>query len=124
MKFYKCDICGKIIVMMHETPVPTVCCGADMHELIPGSTDAATEKHVPVVTCEGRNVKVTVGSVTHPMLEKHYIEWILLETDKGWHKAALAPDMKPEAEFVLAEGENALRAYELCNLHSLWVKEL
>ena len=81
VKFFVCKHCGKIIVVVKDSGVPTVCCGEDMVELIPGTTDAAVEKHVPVVNVEGNKVTVSVGSVTHPMLPEHFIEWILLVTD-------------------------------------------
>lgn len=74
MKFYKCAHCGKIIAVVKETGVPVMCCGQKMAEIVPDSTDAATEKHVPVYTVNGSTVKVSVGSVAHPMTEEHYIE--------------------------------------------------
>ncbi len=120
MKFWKCAICGKIIGMVKDTGVPTVCCGQPMSELIPGTTDGAQEKHVPVWTVEGNLVKVTVGEVEHPMLEKHFIEWIAVETDKGNQRKTLAPGDKPEAVFALLPGEKVLAVYEHCNLHGLW----
>ena len=89
-------------------------------ELIPNTTDAAGEKHVPVMEVNGRNVQVTVGAVEHPMLEKHYITMIVLETDRGYQVRYLKPGEKPQAEFVLPEGEQVAAAYEYCNLHGLW----
>lgn len=120
MKFYKCKSCGKIMTMVKPTAVPTMCCGAEMTELVPGSTDAAQEKHVPVIAQEGTKVTVTVGSVAHPMAEEHYIEWIILETTNGSQKRDLKPGAQPTAEFALTEGEEAVAAYEHCNLHGLW----
>ena len=89
-------------------------------ELVPNTTDAAGEKHVPVLEVSGRTVTVTVGAVEHPMLEKHYITMIVLETDKGCQVKYLNPGEKPQAQFALLEGENAVAAYEYCNLHGLW----
>jgi superoxide reductase len=103
-----------------ETAVPVVCCGQPMNLLTPNTTDAANEKHVPVVSQEGNVVTVKVGSVTHPMLDVHYIEWIVLETTNGYQVKNLKPGQEPEATFVLAEGEEVVNAYEYCNLHSLW----
>lgn len=123
MKFYVCKHCGKIIVMLKETAVPTMCCGEAMSELIPGTTDAAVEKHVPVITTEGNKVTVTVGSVAHPMAEEHFIQWILLRTDKGNQRKLLKPGEEPKAEFMLLDGEKPLEAYEYCNLHGLWKGE-
>jgi superoxide reductase len=120
MKFYRCAKCGKIIEIVKDTGVPTICCGEEMKELIPGTSDGASEKHVPVISVSGNKVTVTVGSVEHPMLPEHYIEWIILETDKGVQKKTLQPGQKPAAEFVLSEGEKVLAAYEYCNLHRLW----
>lgn len=123
MKFYVCKHCGKIIVMLKETAVPTICCGEAMTELVPGTTDAAVEKHVPVITTEGNKVTVTVGSVAHPMAEEHFIQWILLRTDKGNQRKLLKPGEEPKAEFMLLDGEKPLEAYEYCNLHGLWKGE-
>ena len=76
MKFYRCETCGQIIAIVKKTPVPVMCCGKPMKEIIPGTTDASVEKHVPVVEVIGDVVKVKVGSVAHPMLPEHYIEWV------------------------------------------------
>ena len=120
LKFYKCAHCGQIVLKVKETAVPVVCCGQPMQQLLPNTTDAANEKHVPVVSVNGNVAKVVVGEVEHPMLDVHYIEWIILETNLGYHQAKLNPGQKPEATFVLAEGEEVVKAYEYCNLHSLW----
>ena len=120
MKFYKCQGCGKIAVLFKTSACPTKCCGESMEEMIPGTTDGAREKHVPVVTQEGNLVTVKVGSAEHPMLENHYIEWIVLETNQGYQKKDLAPGQKPEAVFALTDGEEVVAAYESCNLHGLW----
>jgi len=94
-----------------------------MTELIPNTTDAANEKHVPVIAVDGLKVTVKVGEVEHPMLEGHHIEWIILETKKGYQKKDLAVGGKPEAEFALTAGDEVVAAYEYCNLHGLWKKE-
>ena len=91
-----------------------------MAEVVPGTSDGAREKHVPVVTRDGNLVTVKVGEAEHPMLEGHHIEWIILETDQGFHKKDLAVDGKPEAVFALTEGETPKAAYESCNLHGIW----
>ena len=122
MKLYLCEVCGKIVKMVQETPVPTICCGQPMRELKPGTTDGAAEKHVPVIETDGNKVTVKVGSVEHPMVPEHYIQWIVLETSRGEQWKKLEPGEKPEAEFLLAEGEEADSAYEYCNLHGLWKK--
>ena len=103
MKFYKVD--GKVIIS-------DVAIG---EEVTPNTTDGAYEKHVPVIEHTGEHVTVKVGSVEHPMLEAHYIEWIVLETATGYQKH----DLKPEAHFAVTEP--VVAAYEYCNLHGLWV---
>ena len=119
-KFLICKHCGKMVAVVKETGVPVICCGEAMSELIPGTTDAAAEKHVPVVTVDGRNVMVAVGSVAHPMLPEHYIEWISLHTKQGNQRKELKPGEKPEAYFALCDGDEVIAAYAYCNLHSLW----
>lgn len=120
VKLFKCAHCGNIIEMVEDKGVKVVCCGEPMQLLDPNTTDAATEKHVPVAESDGNKVVVKVGSVEHPMLEEHHISFIILETDKGVQKKYLDPAGKPEAEFVLADGEKAVAAYEYCNLHGFW----
>ena len=91
-------------------------------ECFAGEVDAAQEKHVPHLEKDGTTLKVQVGSVEHPMQVEHYIEWIILETTKGVYRKNLNPGEKPEATFVLEEGEKVVSTYEYCNLHGLWVK--
>ena len=120
MKFYKCEICGKIVAMVKETPVDTMCCGQAMRELVPGTTDGATEKHVPVYTVEGNTVRVKVGSVEHPMTDAHHIEWIAIETENGNQRKELKAGDKPEATFALVPRDKVKSVYEYCNIHGLW----
>ena len=120
MKYYVCEHCGNIIEYMKESGIPVMCCGQKMTELVPGTSDGAHEKHVPVVKAEGDTVTVEVGSVEHPMTEAHYIQWITLETTKGVHRIKLSCADKPKAVFRLTEGEAVVAAYEYCNLHGLW----
>lgn len=120
MKFYRCDHCGNIVTFVHSAGVPVMCCGQKMTELVPGTTDGAVEKHVPVVNVEGNQVQVQVGSVEHPMLEEHYIQFIAIETQQGSQIKYLKPGEKPQAVFALAEGDQLVAAYEYCNLHGLW----
>ncbi len=124
MKFYKCEKCGSFVIKINEAACTPVCCGDPMTELIPGTSDGAHEKHVPVVEVDGNKVTVKVGEVEHPMMEAHYIQYVWLETDKGFMQKDLKPEEKPVAEFVLADGEKAVAAYEFCNLHGLWKKEI
>lgn len=124
MKFYVCNHCGNIVQFVKNKGVPVVCCGEKMSELIPGTSDGAVEKHVPAVKVEGSRVTVTVGSVEHPMQDAHYIEWVILETEKGYQKVDLKPDQPPVAEFFVPEGDKPIAAYEYCNLHGLWKAEI
>ena len=122
MKFYKCPLCGKIISIMNDkTFVPTKCCGQDMVELVPNSSDGAVEKHVPTYKVEGNKVIVTVGSVEHPMMDNHYIEWILIQTNLGNQRKVLKPNEKPVREFALLDGEKVEAVYAYCNLHGLFI---
>lgn len=125
MLFYRCSRCGNFITFLTEkTAVTPVCCGETMTELTANTTDAAQEKHVPVLERSGNTVTVRVGSAAHPMLDAHYIRFIILETNKGYQKRDLKPNEAPCAVFALAEGEEPTAAYEYCNLHGLWRVEL
>lgn len=123
LKIVRCSGCGKIALIMQDSACPTKCCGEAMEVLEAGTVDAAREKHIPEVTVEGDKVTVQVGSVIHPMLEAHYIQWILLETKEGRQRKALKPGDKPTAVFALTEGDEVVAAYEYCNLHGLWKSE-
>ena len=119
-KFYVCKHCGKIMAVVKESGVPVMCCGQKMTEIVPGSVDAAAEKHVPVWTVEGNTVKVKVGEVAHPMLPEHYIEWVSLQSKCGNQRKQLRPGDAPEVSFALTDGDEVEAVYAYCNLHSLW----
>ena len=119
-KFYVCKHCGKIIAVVKESGVPVMCCGQKMTEIVPGSVDAAAEKHVPVWTVEGNTVKVKVGEVAHPMLPEHYIEWVSLQSKCGNQRKQLRPGDAPEVSFALTDGDEVEAVYAYCDLHSLW----
>ena len=121
-KFYICNHCKKIITEVNQSPVPVICCGEKMSQLVPGTTDASVEKHVPVYTVEGNLVHVSVGSVEHPMLPEHYIRWIGLQTKQGFQIKYLEPNTPPSATFSIVDGDEVEAVYEYCNLHSLWKK--
>lgn len=123
LKIFKCKKCGKTFVTLKNSACPTFCCDEEMQQLIAGTTDAAVEKHVPVVAVNGSKVEVTVGSVAHPMEEKHFIEWILLETEKGFMIKNLKPGEEPKAQFSLADDDKLVKVYAYCNLHSLWASK-
>ena len=120
VKFYRCATCGQIIEMIKKKPCPVMCCGKPMEKIVPGTTDASVEKHVPVLEEKDGLVTVTVGSVEHPMLDVHYIEWIVLQTKNGVQRAELKPGDAPKAVFALVPGDEVEAAYAYCNLHSLW----
>ena len=118
---YKCQLCGNIVEVVHAAAGQLVCCNQPMTLLTENTTDAATEKHVPVVELTDGSTKVTVGSVTHPMTDDHYIEWIELLIGDRVFRTYLSPGDSPEAVFeVVAEGTVAR---EYCNLHGLWRTE-
>ena len=119
-KFYICEHCGNIVAMVRDKGVPVMCCGQKMTEIIPGTTEAAVEKHIPVYEVKDNKVYVTVGSVEHPMLPEHYIEWIAIETTNGNQRKSLKAGDAPKAVFALNEGDEVLAVYAYCNLHSLW----
>lgn len=120
MKFYRCQYCGQIVAIVNDTGMPIICCGEVMEGMVPGTTDASLEKHVPVFEVKDNKVNVTVGSVEHPMTEDHYIEWIAIQTREGNQRKLLKPGDKPKAEFALVDGDEVLAVYAYCNLHSLW----
>lgn len=124
LEMYKCNICGNIVVKIHDGGGPLACCGKEMELLNANTVDAAQEKHVPVAEVDGDKVCVKVGSVEHPMTDDHYISHILLETDKSLQVRCLSPSEKPEAKFAAAPGEKPVAVYEYCTLHGLWKTDL
>lgn len=115
---YKCGLCGNIIEVIHAgAGVNLVCCGQAMLHMKENSIDASKEKHVPVVE-KGATLKVKVGSIPHPMEDKHYIEWVEVIADGRSYKKFLKPGEKPEAEFNIKADDAVVRAY--CNIHGLW----
>ena len=118
LQIYKCGVCGNMVEVIHASGGTLVCCGQEMNLLEPGTTDAATEKHVPVIEKIDSGYKVKVGSVAHPMEEKHFIEWIELLADGRAYREFLCPGQAPEAVFMVSAEEVSAREY--CNLHGLW----
>ena len=96
MKFFKCEHCGNIVTFLKATGVPVMCCGQKMTELVPGTVDASVEKHVPAVSVDGSLVSVQVGSVEHPMVPEHSIEWVAIETNLGSQIKYLKPEQAPK----------------------------
>ncbi|HKJ04265.1 MAG TPA: desulfoferrodoxin [Geopsychrobacteraceae bacterium] len=118
LEVYKCSICGNIVEVVHAGDSALVCCGEDMALLDENTVDAATEKHVPVIEMGDGTIKVSVGSVPHPMEDEHYIEWIELIADNKSYHQFLKPGEAPEAVFNLTA--SSVTAREYCNLHGHW----
>lgn len=118
LQIYKCEVCGNIVEMLHEGQGDLVCCGQPMKLFVENTVDAAKEKHLPVIEKTPTGFKVKVGSVAHPMEEKHYIEWIEVLADEKAYRAFLKPGGTPEAVFDFSAG--TITAREYCNLHGLW----
>ena len=115
LKIYQCNECKKVIVSREELKLD------GWTELVAGSVDASKEKHVPVVTKKCKQVKVDVGSVSHPMTAEHWIEWVAIETEQGYQIKYLNPESAPVCNFSLADGDTLLKVYAYCNLHGLWM---
>lgn len=118
LQVYKCELCGNIIEVLHGGGGELVCCGQPMNLFVENTVDAAKEKHVPVLEKGADGVKVKVGSVAHPMEQKHYIEWVEVIAGDKVYRQFLAPGQSPEAVFCPEGTAAAARAY--CNLHGLW----
>lgn len=116
---FKCNVCGNVVEIVHTGAPALVCCGQPMEKLIAKTEDAGNEKHVPVVEKAEGGIKVTVGSVPHPMEEKHFIQFIEVLTSDQVLRAELQPGQKPEASFRV-DISKVLEVREYCNLHGLW----
>ncbi len=121
MQVYKCEICGNMVEVLHAGKGQLVCCGQPMILLTENTVDASREKHVPVIQTTAAGAKVAVGSVNHPMEEKHYIEWIEIISGDKVDRKYLKPGDLPEASFCQPDGNMSARGY--CNLHGLWKTE-
>jgi superoxide reductase len=118
LEVYKCKVCGNIVEVVHAGDGELVCCGEPMQLMKENTVDAAKEKHIPVIEKIGGGYRVKVGSVPHPMEEKHYIEWIELLADGKAYRQFLKPGQAPEAVFMIEA--KSVSAREYCNLHGLW----
>ncbi len=118
LEVYKCEICGNIVQVLHEGAGHLVCCGQAMKLITENTVDASKEKHVPVIEKVAEGVKIKIGSIAHPMEEKHYIEWIEVIADGVSYRKFLKPGDAPEAIFCIQA--NDITAREYCNLHGLW----
>jgi superoxide reductase len=122
LEIYKCQLCGNIVEVVHGGGAVVTCCGQPMTQLTENTVDAAREKHVPVIEVADGLIKVSVGSVQHPMEEKHYIEWIELVADGKAYRQFLNPGDAPVATFNVTA--TSITARELCNLHGLWSAQM
>ncbi len=122
-RFYICPHCGNLIEMVHDAGVKPFCCGQMMTELIPNTVEASGEKHIPAVTVADGVVTVNVGSVDHPMVDAHYIEWVYVQTEQGSQRKYLSPGDAPNVTFRLGD-DKPVAVYAYCNLHGLWKTEL
>lgn len=118
LEVYKCDVCGNIVEVLVAGKGQLVCCNQPMKQMVENTVDAAKEKHVPVIEKSGNGIKVKVGSVAHPMEEKHYIQFIEVIVDGKIYRQFLAPGQAPEAFFEITGDKVTAREY--CNLHGLW----
>lgn len=121
MEIYKCNVCGNIVEVLHGGRGELVCCNQPMENLSAKTAEEGKEKHVPVIERSGGGIKVKIGSIPHPMEEKHHIEWIELIADGRTYRHFLKPGDAPEAEFNITA--DAVRAREHCNIHGLWKGE-
>ncbi len=121
LEIFKCPLCGNIVEVMHAGPGALVCCGQNMSLMSENTTDAATEKHVPVIEMGNGVITVKVGSIPHPMEDAHYIEWIELLADGKAYTQFLKPGQAAEATFNLSASKVSVREY--CNLHGHWSAE-
>ncbi len=122
-RFYICRHCGNLVGVVHSSGVPIICCGEKMEALAPNTAEAAGEKHLPVVTVKDGTVHVNIGEVNHPMTEKHLIEWIYVQTEKGGMRKILKAGDAPEATLCIGD-DSPVAVYAYCNLHGLWMTEL
>ena len=123
-KFFLCTTCGNVVVKVVNSGVNVVCCGKEMVELMPGTSDGAMEKHVPVIErVDERNIKVKVGSQAHPMALEHHIVFIYLETEHGGQIRYLDPDGPAEATFCICK-DKPVAVYAYCNIHGLWMNKI
>jgi len=118
LQIYKCEKCGNVVEVLHEGVGELVCCGEPMKVMKEQTADSATEKHVPVIEAGDSGVKVKVGSVPHPMEDKHYIEWVQIMSGDNVYRIFLKPGGAPEGTFRVLKGDVSAREY--CNVHGLW----
>jgi len=120
--FYKCALCGNVVVKVEDHGTPVSCCGQVMQEIVANTVDASAEKHIPEVVYEDGIVDVNVGSVDHPMAAEHHISFIYMATQNGGQRKLLKIEAAPHAKFSMID-DQPVAVYAYCNLHGLWVFE-
>ena len=118
--FYECATCGNIVLFENFSGNVPTCCGSEMEPMVPGTSNGDKEKHVPSCLTEERKIKVCVGEELHPSTANHYIEWISLETNRGYYKKSIPVGCPPKVCFHLGKDEYPVAVYAFCNLHGLW----
>lgn len=119
LKFFKCKHCGNVVAKLVDKDVSIFCCGGEMEEIVANTTEASTEKHLPVVAIKDGLAEIKIGSVPHPMEKEHFINFIAVETDANCIISCLQPETKPEAKIYVGNSK-IISVYEYCNLHGLW----
>ncbi len=122
-KFFVCEHCGNFVGLIYDGQVPMICCGEKMKEVEPNTVEASAEKHLPVVTVNGEDVNVKIGSAAHPMSEDHYIQWVYVETERGGQRKGFKPGETPELNFKVVD-DKPVAVFAYCNLHGLWKTQL
>jgi len=122
-KFFICKHCGNMVDLVQDKGVPLVCCGENMERLEPNTVEASVEKHLPAVTVSGDSISVQVGSVPHPMEDKHHIAFVYVETQRGGQRKCLKVGEEPKLNFCFSD-DKPIAVYAYCNLHGLWVTEI
>lgn len=125
VKFYKCQYCGNIVMMLEDSGVVPSCCEESMELLVPQTTDTMVDKHLPLTCCDKKNiVHVYVGKDPHPMTVEHHLSFIVLETTKGIQVHYLEAGELPKVDFKVCDENKPVAVYSYCNLHGLWAKEV
>ena len=122
-KFFICKHCGNMVDLVQDKGVPLVCCGENMERLEPNTVEASVEKHLPAVTVSGDSISVQVGSVPHPMEDKHHIAFVYVETQRGGQRKCLKVGEEPKLNFSFSD-DKPIAVFAYCNLHGLWVTEV
>ena len=123
LTIYKCNLCGNVLIPAIDSGVVPVCCGATMESLVAGIEN---EKHVPIIERDpdGKHVVVKVSTLTHPMEEEHFIQFIVLMRGDRFGVVNLKPGDEPQAKFAFDDNTGPFVAYEFCNLHGLFIGKI